>query len=115
MDPRLRGKPVADDDFGDGSGLTLRGSALLCRLLCGAKGLSFRQTFRAIWLGEAISIGVMELVMNAVDYMVGGVQAASLSSPIFYIGLGIAIPAGFITGWPANYWLLRNEIKGKCH
>lgn len=66
-------------------------------------------------VGEAISIGVRELVMNAVDYMVGGVQAASLSSPIFYIGLGVAIPAGFIAGWTVNYLLLRNEIKEKCH
>lgn len=79
-----------------------------------SQSLNFKQAFRAIWLGEAISIGVMELVMNAVDYMVGGVQAASLSSPIFYIGLGIAIPAGFIAGWPVNYLLLRNEIKEKC-
>lgn len=80
-----------------------------------SQGLNFKQAFRAIWLGEAISIGVMELVMNGVDYMVGGVQAASLSSPIFYIGLGVAIPAGFIAAWPINYFLLRNEIKGKCH
>ena len=80
-----------------------------------SQGLNFKQTLRAIWLGEAISIGVMELVMNAVDYMVGGVQAASLSSPVFYIGLAVAIPAGFIAGWPVNYLLLRNQIKGKCH
>lgn len=80
-----------------------------------SQGLSFQQAFRAIWLGEAISIGVMEVVMNGVDYMVGGVQAASLSSPIFYIGLAAAIPAGFLAGWPVNYVLLRNAIKGKCH
>ncbi len=79
------------------------------------KNLGFKQTFRAIWLGETISIGVMEVVMNAVDYAVGGVQAASLASPIFYIGIAFAIPAGFLAGWPVNYLLLKNEIKDDCH
>ena len=53
--------------------------------------------------------------MNGVDYMVGGVQAASLSSPIFYIGLAAAIPAGFLAGWPINYMLLKKQIKSECH
>lgn len=79
------------------------------------QGLSFMQAFKAIWLGEVISIGVMEIVMNGVDYMVGGVQAASLSSPIFYIGLAVAIPAGFLAGWPINYMLLKKQIKSECH
>ena len=68
-------------------------------------------------IGETVglAIGVMEVVMNGVDYMVGGVQAASLASPIFYVGLAAAIPAGFLAAWPVNYWLLKREIKGKCH
>ncbi len=77
--------------------------------------LTFRQTMKAIWLGEAISIGVMEVVMNGVDYAIGGVQAMSLSDPIFYIGLAVAIPAGFFAAWPVNYILLKKEIKGECH
>jgi hypothetical protein len=77
--------------------------------------LSFTGAFKAIWLGEAISIGVMEVVMNWTDYMVGGVQAASLASPIFYIGIAVAVPAGFLAGWPVNYLLLKKQIKGKCH
>ncbi len=77
--------------------------------------LRFAQAFRAIWLGEVISIGVMEIVMNWVDYLIGGVGAASLTSPIFYIGLAVAIPAGFIAAWPVNYWLLKKELKGHCH
>ena len=77
--------------------------------------LSFGQTLRAIWVGESISIGVMEIVMNGVDYAIGGVQVASLASPLFYIGLGVAIPAGFLAAWPVNYWLLKKEIKSKCH
>jgi F0F1-type ATP synthase assembly protein I len=77
--------------------------------------LSFIQSARAIWLGEFVSIGVMEIAMNAMDYHVGGVGASSLASPIFYIGMAAAIPAGFLAAWPVNYLLLKHEIKGKCH
>lgn len=93
----------------------ISGFALAIPPIMRKQGLTFSQTFRAIWLGEVISIGIMEIVMNGVDYMVGGVQAASLSSPIFYIGLAIAIPAGFIAALPVNYLLLKKEIKGQCH
>lgn len=77
--------------------------------------LTFRQAFRSIWLGEAVSIGVMEIVMNWVDYAVGGMGAPSLSSPVFYLGIAAAVPAGFIAGWPVNYFLLGKEIKRHCH
>ena len=77
--------------------------------------LTLAAAFRVLWLGEFISIGVMEIVMNTVDYLVGGVGAASLSSPVFYAGIAAAVPAGFLAAWPVNYWLLKKEIKGKCH
>lgn len=70
--------------------------------------------FRIIWIGEVISIGVMELVINAVDYSIGGVQANSVLEPIFWIGLAVAIPAGFIAAWPVNWWLLERDLKA-CH
>lgn len=77
--------------------------------------LSFASAFHSIWLGEAISIGVMEVIMNAVDVAVGGVMAMSLTDPIFYIGLAAAIPAGFLAGWPVNYVLLKKQVKQHCH
>src|SRR5687767_15976820 len=36
-----------------------------------SRGLSLVAAFKLIWLGEAISIGVMEIVMNWVDYEMG--------------------------------------------
>jgi len=93
----------------------LSGFSLAIPPLMRKQHLSFRQAFRALWLGEAISIGVMEIIMNGVDYAIGGVQAASLTSPIFYLGLAVAIPAGFLGAWPVNYYLLKKEIKGACH
>ena len=78
------------------------------------QGKTFLQAFKLIWLGEVISIGVMEIVMNAVDYAVGGMQAGSVLSPIFWYGIAAAIPAGFLAAWPVNWWLLRRDLK-HCH
>jgi len=72
------------------------------------------EALKLIWIGEAISIGVMEIVMNAVDYMVGGMQSGSMLTPIFWYGIAVAIPAGFLAAWPVNWWLLSRDMK-KCH
>ncbi len=76
--------------------------------------IGFIAALKIIWIGEAISIGIMEVAMNLVDYLVGGVQAASLLEPIFWIGLAAAIPAGFLAAWPINWWLLERNLKA-CH
>ncbi len=75
---------------------------------------TFVEALKLIWIGEAISIGVMEIAMNAVDYGVGGMEAGSLLEPIFWIGIAVAIPAGFLAAWPINWWLLSRDLK-KCH
>lgn len=74
----------------------------------------FLEALRLIWIGEAISIGVMEVVMNLVDYSVGGMQANSVFSGMFWIGIAAAVPAGFLAAWPVNWWLLKRDLK-KCH
>lgn len=76
--------------------------------------LPFKAALKAIWLGEAISIGVMELVMNSVDYHMGGVRSGSILNPQFWEALAFAVPAGYIAAFPINYWLIGKEMK-KCH
>ena len=78
------------------------------------QGVGPLQALRIIWIGEVISIGVMELVMNYVDYRMGGMTAPSVASWMFWRGLVFAIPAGFVAAWPVNYWLLKRELKA-CH
>ena len=73
------------------------------------------QALRIIWVGEVISIGVMEAVMNFVDYQMGGMTAPSIASWMFWRGIVFAVPAGFLAAWPVNYWLLKREIKAACH
>lgn len=79
------------------------------------QGMSVAQAFRTIWLGETISIAVMELAMNFTDYHVGGVAVASVLEPRFWLGYALALPAGFIAAWPVNYLLLRGSVKKPCH
>ncbi len=79
------------------------------------QGMSWGTALKTIWLGEAISIAVMELAMNFTDYHVGGVQAPSLTSPLFWLGYAAALPAGFVAAWPANYFLLKRKVKKPCH
>ena len=79
------------------------------------QGMSVTQAFRTIWLGETISIAVMELAMNVTDYHVGGVAVASVLEPRFWLGYALALPAGFIAAWPVNWLLLRKNLKKSCH
>lgn len=76
--------------------------------------VSFLEALRIIWIGEALSIGVMEVVMNTVDYHAGGMQAASIFEPVFWSAFAVALPAGFVAAWPVNWWLLRRNLKA-CH
>ena len=78
------------------------------------RGLSLAGAFRLIWIGEAVSIGVMEIVMNGVDYSMGGMAAASFFSWPSLRALMVAVPAGFLAAWPGTYWLLSRDLKA-CH
>lgn len=91
------------------SGITLGVAPVMRR-----EKLGFLPALRIIWIGEVISIGVMELVMNWVDYEMGGMAAPSVLSWMFWRGLLFAVPAGFLAAWPVNYWLLRRNLKA-CH
>ena len=78
------------------------------------QGIGPLGALKIIWVGEAISIGVMEIVMNLVDYQMGGVGAPSVLSWMFWRGLMFAVPAGFLAAWPVNLWLIRRDLKA-CH
>lgn len=91
------------------SGLTL-GTVPVAR----ERGISMWAAFKIIWLGEVISIGVMEIAMNGADYAVGGMTAMSVFDPMFWFGIAVAVPAGFLAAWPVNRWLLARDLKN-CH
>ena len=79
-----------------------------------AQSVGLIGALKIIWIGEVVSIGVMEVVMNFVDYQLGGMGAPAILHWTFWRGLAFAIPAGFLAAWPVNYWLLKRELKS-CH
>ena len=92
----------------------LSGFLLATIPLMNREKLSFKQAIGVIWIGEVISIGVMEIVMNSVDYWMGGMQASSIFSFQFWGAMIIAGIVGFLAAWPINHLLLIKKIK-RCH
>ncbi|WP_255454627.1 DUF4396 domain-containing protein [Parasphingopyxis sp. CP4] len=78
------------------------------------ENMGFWPALKLIWIGEAVSIGVMEIAMNGADYWMGGMQAGSIFTWQFAIALAVAVPAGFLAAWPVNAWLLSRNLKA-CH
>ena len=78
------------------------------------RGLSMLAALRIIWVGEVVSIGVMEFAMNLADYTMGGMGAKTALSWMFVRGFLVAVPAGFLAAWPVNFWLLKRNLKN-CH
>ena len=78
------------------------------------RGLSALAALKIIWLGEVVSIGVMEIAMNLADYSMGGMGAPTIFSWLFWQGFLVAVPAGFLAAWPVNHWLLKRDLKN-CH
>ena len=78
------------------------------------RGLSAPAALKIIWVGEVVSIGVMEIAMNLADYSMGGMGAQTALSWTFLRGFLVAVPAGFLAAWPVNYWLLKRNLKN-CH
>jgi len=77
-------------------------------------GMRFWPALTTVFIGEAVSIGVMEIAMNVVDYAMGGMGVKSLFVPRYWEALAMASLAGFLAAWPVNFWLLGRNMK-KCH
>ncbi len=78
------------------------------------RGFGLADSFRTVWLGEVISISVMELVMNLVDYQMGGMRGVSLVSARYWEAFALALLGGFLAAWPVNAWMLGRNMK-RCH
>ena len=92
----------------------LVGLFLASRSIVTSHKITYSKALKIIWAGESASILAMEIAMNATDYWIGGVQTSSIWNPIFWIGLAAAIPVGYITALPVNYYLIRKHLKS-CH
>lgn len=75
------------------------------------KTMTFRQAARVTIVGDTASISAMEITENALAFLIPGFMMAGLADAIFWIGLGIILPAGYSVSYPAMYWAMKREQK----
>lgn len=78
------------------------------------RGVGFKTAFQTVWLGELISISVMELMMNLIDYHMGGMRGVSMMHAQYWEAFGAAVVAGYFAALPVNKWMLSRNMKN-CH
>jgi hypothetical protein len=69
-------------------------------------GLPFRQAVQVALAADTVSIGVMEVVDNAVMLGVPGAMEAGLASVLFWASLAFSLAVAFVVTVPVNRWLI---------
>ncbi len=77
------------------------------------KRMSIRQAAKVAISGDTASITSMETAENSIAFLIPGFMAASLFDSMFWIGLGIMMPFGFLASYPIMYWVMKREM-GCC-
>ena len=73
--------------------------------------MSLRQAAKVTVIGDTASISAMEITENLLAFVILGFMIASLTDAVFWMGLGIILPAGFAVSYPAMYWAMKREQK----
>ena len=74
-------------------------------------GFDFSRAMRQVFVAESLSIVVMEATQVLVQVFTPGVMEAGLLSWIFWLGMGLALVAGYIAAFPVNYVLVGKGIR----
>ncbi len=74
-------------------------------------GFDFSRAIRQVFIAETLSIVVMEATQVLVQVYTPGVMQAGLLSWIFWLGMGLALVAGYIAAFPVNYVLVGKGIR----
>ena len=74
-------------------------------------GFDFSRALRQVFVAESLSIVVMEATQALVQVYTPGVMEAGLLSWIFWLGMGLALIAGYIAAFPVNYVLVGKGIR----
>jgi hypothetical protein len=61
---------------------------------------------------DTVSIGIMEVVDNAVMLVIPGAMSAGLAHPLFWGALVLSLAVAGLAAFPANRWLI---ARGKGH
>ncbi len=74
-------------------------------------GFDFSRALRQVFIAETLSIVVMEATQVLVQVYTPGVMQAGLLSWIFWLGMGLALVAGYAAAFPVNYVLVGRGIR----
>lgn len=75
-------------------------------------GLGLKTAAGLALASDTVSIGIMEVVDNAVMLVIPGAMAAPLSDPLFWGALAFSLVVAGVAAFPANRWLI---ARGKGH
>lgn len=73
--------------------------------------MSIRQAAKVTVVGDTASIAAMETVEISLAMLIPGFMHAGLTDAVFWLGLGIILPAGYAVAYPAMYWAMKREQK----
>jgi hypothetical protein len=74
-------------------------------------GLRFAEAFRIVFLAESVSITAMETAEVLAEIHTPGVMMAGIHEPVFWLGMGLALVAGFVAAYPVNFFLIRSGLR----
>lgn len=74
-------------------------------------GLSLAEAAKKVLVVEGASILVMETAQVLTEIYTPGVMEAHLTDGIFWIGMLLALVAGFIAALPINYWFAKRGVR----
>ena len=72
------------------------------------------EAFKFIFLGEFISIAVMETGEVLTQLYFPGVMEGNLLNPLFWLGMGASLLVGYIVAYPINYAMIKRGMD-RCH
>lgn len=73
--------------------------------------MSLRQAAKVTVVGDTASIAAMETIENSLAFIIPGFMHVGPTDSLFWLGLGIILPAGYAVAYPAMYWAMKREQK----
>lgn len=77
------------------------------------KTMPLKKAAKVTVIGDTASIAAMETIENGLAFVIPGFMHSGPTEPLFWLGLGIILPAGYAVAYPAMYWAMKREQKQK--
>lgn len=77
------------------------------------KTMPLKQAARVTVIGDTASIAAMETIENSLALTIPGFMHSGPTESLFWLGLGIILPAGYAVAYPAMSWAMKREAGKK--